>query len=133
MSKPILEMRVALTAEDYARVLAFYQEGLGLDPSELWTNEQGQAVLFELGRATLEIFDEGHAALVDQIEAGARLSGQIRFALEVPDLTAALERVTAWGAKLVHEPVITPWRHHNARVEAPDGLQVTLFQVLDKP
>jgi hypothetical protein len=27
-------------------------------------------------------------------------------------------------------PVVTPWRHHNVRVEDPDGLQVTLFQIL---
>jgi hypothetical protein len=27
--------------------------------------------------------------------------------------------------------VVTPWGHHNARVEDPDGLQVTLFQVVE--
>jgi hypothetical protein len=41
-------------------------------------------------------------------------------------------RVKAKGATLLHEPVITPWRHYNARLQAPDGLQITLFQVLDK-
>jgi methylmalonyl-CoA/ethylmalonyl-CoA epimerase len=84
-----------------------------------------------MGRGTLEIFDEQHAASIDQIEAGQRVSGQVRFALQVPDLDAALKRVTAKGATLVHEPVITPWRHRNARLQSPDGLQITLFQVLD--
>lgn len=130
MQKPILELRVALTVEDFERVVAFYEQGLGLDAAALWTRPEGRGVLYDLGRGTLEIFDEGHAAMVDQIETEGRTSGPVRFALEVPDLDAALERVLAWGATLVHEPVITPWQHRNARVQSPDGLQVTLYQVL---
>jgi len=129
---PILELRVALTAADYERLVTFYQDGLGLDPADLWTNEHGRAVIYDMGRATLEIFDESHAASVDQIEAGGRTSGQIRFALQVPDLDAALQRATAGGATLVHPPIITPWGHRNVRLQSPDGLQITLFQVLDK-
>ncbi|MCI0353129.1 MAG: VOC family protein [Acidobacteriales bacterium] len=129
---PILELRVALTAADYDRLVTFYQDGLGLDPAALWTNESGRAVMYELGRGTLEIFDESHAASVDQIEAGQRTSGQIRFALQVPDLDAALERALAWGATLVHPPVTTPWGDYNVRLQSPEGLQITLFQVLDK-
>lgn len=130
MTAPILEMRVALTTADYESLVAFYRDGLGLDPAALWTTETTHAVLFELGRATLEIFDEPHAAMVDQLEVGQRVSGQVRFALQVPDVDAALERVLAWGATLVHEPVVTPWRDRNARVQSPDGLQITLFQSL---
>jgi len=128
---PILELRVALTTADYERLVMFYQDGLGLDPADLWTNEHGRAVIYDMGRATLEIFDESHAASVDQIEAGRRTSGQIRFALQVPDLDAALQRATAGGATLVHPPIITPWGHRNVRLQSPDGLQITLFQVLD--
>ena len=132
MTAPILELRVALTAQNYDQLVAFYMEALGLEPAQLWTNEHDRAVIFDIGRATLEIFDEPHAAVIDQIEVGQRLSGQIRFALEVPDLDKAIERLKAKGATLLHEPVITPWRHYNAHFQAPDGLQITLFQVLDK-
>jgi len=83
-----------------------------------------------MGRGTLELFDQNHAAHIDQIEAGRQVSGQIRFAFEVPDLKAALERVLAKGAILEHEPVMTPWNHHNARMRSPEGLQITLFQNL---
>ncbi|MFO7324030.1 MAG: VOC family protein [Chloroflexota bacterium] len=131
MQKPVLELRVALTVDDYERLVAFYRDGLGLDPAALWTTETSKAVLFELGRGTLEIFDDAHAAQVDEIEVGRRVSGPVRFALQVPDLNAALERLRAWGATVVHEPVVTPWRDYNARVQSPDGLQVTLFQPLD--
>jgi catechol 2,3-dioxygenase-like lactoylglutathione lyase family enzyme len=129
-SHPVLELRVALTTQDFERLTKFYCEGLGLTPAQLWTNENDKALLLEMGRATLEIFDEPHAAIVDELEAGKRISGQIRFALEVPDLKTAMERLIAHGATLVHPPVITPWNHHNVRLQDPDGMQITLFQVL---
>jgi catechol 2,3-dioxygenase-like lactoylglutathione lyase family enzyme len=127
----VLELRVALTSAAFERLLAMYTIGLGLEPSELWTNNGDRAALLAMGRATIEIFDEAHAALVDELEVGARVSGPIRLALEVPDVDAALARVLAHGATLVHPPVITPWHHKNARVQDPDGLQITLFQVLE--
>lgn len=129
---PVLELRVALTTQEYDRLVEFYCAGLGLEPAELWTGEQDRAMILSMGAATLELFDEPHAAAVDQIEAGARVSGPIRFALRVPDLQSALERVVAHGATLVHPPIVTPWGHQNVRVQDPDGLQITLFQVLDQ-
>jgi lactoylglutathione lyase len=128
MTQPVLELRVALTTSDYEKLVRFYTEGLGLEPAALWTSEGGHAMLLELGRGTLELFDENHAASVDQIEVGQRVSGHVRFAIQVPDVDAALERLLAHGATLVHEPVTTPWGDYNARVQSPDGLQVTLFQ-----
>jgi hypothetical protein len=65
---------------------------------------------------------------VDRIEVGERVSGQIRFAFEVPEVHAALERALRYGATLVHEPVLTPWKDLNARVRSPEGLQITLYQ-----
>jgi lactoylglutathione lyase len=125
----VLEMRVALTTDDWEKAIAFYRDGLGMDTGTLWT-EHGKAQIFSAGRATLEVFDHKQAESVDQLEVGERVSGQIRFAFEVPDVKAALERALAYGGKLVHEPVLTPWNDLNARVQAPDGMQITLFQVM---
>jgi catechol 2,3-dioxygenase-like lactoylglutathione lyase family enzyme len=130
-NQSILELRVALTTGDYERLVKFYTEGLGLEPAQLWNNGQGQALILDMGRATLEIFDETQAQTVDQIEAGQRISGQIRFALQVPDLQAAMQRLLAHGAVLVHPPVITPWGDRNVRLQDPDGMQITLFQPHD--
>jgi uncharacterized glyoxalase superfamily protein PhnB len=47
----------------------------------------------------------------------------------VPDLKYALERLLAKGATLVHEPVVTPWGDTTVRLQDPDGMQITLFQV----
>jgi methylmalonyl-CoA/ethylmalonyl-CoA epimerase len=126
---PVLEFRVAFTSADFERLVKFYIEGLGIEPSAIWNNGQGQGVVLDMGRATLEIFDEDQAQTVDQIEAGGRISGQIRFALQVPDLREAMERLLAHGAKLVHPPVLTPWGDYNVRLQDPDGMQITLFQV----
>ncbi len=123
-----MQLRVALTTSDYDRLVRFYCDGLGLEPAQLWHNEQGRAMLLDLGHATLELFDEAQAETIDRIEAGRRVSGPVRFALQVPDLDAALERLLAHGATLVHPPVLTPWGDRNARLQDPDGMQITLFQ-----
>lgn len=124
----IFELRVAVTSQDYERLVKFYCLGLGIEPAAVWNNDGGKAMMLEMGRATLEIFDERQAEVIDGLEVGKRVSGQIRFALQVPDMKAAMERMLANGATLVHEPVMTPWGDFNVRLQDPDGMQITLFQ-----
>jgi len=124
----IFELRVALTVKDFERSVKFYTEGLGIEPAAFWNNGQGRALILEMGKATLEIFDEAQAETIDQIEAEKRVSGQIRFALQVPDIDVAMVKLLADGASLVHEPVVTPWGDRNVRLADPDGMQVTLFE-----
>jgi lactoylglutathione lyase len=128
---PVIELRVALTTSDYERLVKFYCDGLGLDPAAIWNNDGGKALILDMGKATLELFDERQAEIIDQLEAGQRVSGQIRFALQVPDLNAAVKRLLAHGATLVHGPVQTPWGDMNVRLQDPDGMQITLFQPPD--
>ena len=128
----VMELRVALTTEAFERMSGFYREGLGLEPAQVWPEDQGRALVLDLGKATLELFDEKQAETVDQIEVGRRVSGSIRFALQVPDLDAASERLLAHGATLVHPAVVTPWGDRCVRLQDPDGLQITLYQVPDQ-
>ena len=44
-----------------------------------------------------------------------------------------MQRLLVNGAVLVHPPVQTPWGDTNVRLQDPDGLQVTLFQVPGSP
>jgi catechol 2,3-dioxygenase-like lactoylglutathione lyase family enzyme len=124
----INEFRVALTCDDFDAVIAFYRDGLGLDPGEVWTGN-GTGQMFFAGRGILEIFDVAYAKSVDEIEVGKKISGQIRFAFQVTDVFAAVERAVDYGATLIHEPVLTPWNDLNARMQSPDGMQITLFEV----
>jgi catechol 2,3-dioxygenase-like lactoylglutathione lyase family enzyme len=128
----ILELRVALTVRDYEHSVKFYCDGLGIEPAALWNNGDGHALILDMGKATLEIFDEAQAKTIDQLEAGQRVSGQVRFALQVSDLKSAMERLLAHGAILVHPPVVTPWGDYNVRLQDPDGMQITLFQPQNK-
>jgi methylmalonyl-CoA/ethylmalonyl-CoA epimerase len=124
----ILEFRVSLTVSDYDKLLVFYKNSLDLETVEQWDNEQGRGVIFDVGKATLELLDEKLANSVDQIEAGKRVSGQVRFAIQVPELGETTDAILANGGAKVYESVMTPWGDHNQRVQAPDGLQITLFK-----
>lgn len=129
---PVLQLRVALTSSAYERLVQCYCTGLGLEPAQVWTHGEGHGLMLEMGQGTLELFDERYAEHIDELEAGRRVSGQVRFALQVPDLQAAMERLLANGATLVHAPVVTPWGDYNVRLQDPDGLQITLFEVREQ-
>ena len=123
----VSELRIALTVRDFDEAVSFYRDALGLEQLADWSSADGRVVLLAAGRATLELFDDAQAAHVDRIEVGARVSGPVRLALEVADSGATAERLVAAGAELVGAPVRTPWGDRNARVRAPDGMQLTLF------
>jgi len=123
----VTELRVALTVEDFDRAVAFYRDALGLEQIADWSSDTGRVIVLEAGRATLELFDQAQAEAVDAIEAGRRVSGTVRLAVEVGDSFELAERLVEAGAERVAEPVIAPWGDRNARVRAPDGMQLTLF------
>jgi lactoylglutathione lyase len=105
----------------------FYRDVLGLEQIADWSSDDGSVVVLEAGRATLELLDEAQADYVDRIEAGRRVAGPVRLAVEVPDSAATAHRLIEAGAEQVAEPVTTPWGDRNARVKAPGGMQLTLF------
>ena len=125
------ELRVALTVADFAGAVAFYRDALGMEQVADWSSDTGRVILLSAGQATLELLDEAQAATVDRVEAGSRVSGTVRLAIEVEDRDAVADRLTAAGAEPVAPPVTTPWGDRNARVRAPDGMQLTLFSSAD--
>lgn len=129
---PVLELRLALTSQQYDRLVDFFCAGLGIQPDQLWHNDEGRAAILDMGHATLELFDEAQAEEVDRIEVGHRVSGPIRLALQVPDMDKAVQCLIAHGGILIHPPILTPWGDRNARILSPDGLQITLFQKSEK-
>ncbi|HET7855959.1 MAG TPA: VOC family protein [Gaiellaceae bacterium] len=132
MAGRVRELRVALSVKDYAEALRFYRDALGLPVLEAWENEGGSGAVLDAGRATLELLSVDQAELVDQVEVGRKdVAGPVRLALEVDDSEATAERLAAGGAERLADPVVTPWRHRNVRLRAPDGMQLTLFTVLD--
>ena len=127
----VAELRVALTVNDFEQALAFYRDALGLEQIADWSGEQGRVILLDAGRATLELLDNAQAAYVDGIEAGSRVAGHVRLAMDVGDSDEVSRRLLAAGAERVAPPVETPWGDRNARLRSPDGMQLTLFSAGD--
>ena len=123
----VTELRIALTVQDFDQALAFYRDALGLEQIADWSSGAGRVVALNAGRATLELFDDAQAETVDAVEAGRRVSGTVRLAAKVTDSEDMARRLVAAGAAQVAPPVMTPWGDRNARVRAPDGMQLTLF------
>lgn len=130
-SRPVSELRLAVTVDDFDGAIAFYRDAFGLPEIEAWATPEGRGAVLDAGRATLELVDAAQAELIDSIEVGRRVAGPIRVALELADSAATADRLTAAGAAYLGEgPVVTPWRHRNVRLAAPGDLQLTLFTVL---
>ena len=118
-----------LWVRDAQRSLRFYRDVLGMP--ELAAYAEGgddRVVILDAGRATIELATPEHKRTVDRVEAGGRPSRRIRLALEVDDTPAQTQRLVDAGARLTAEPVMTPWRSVNSRLETAADLEVTLFQ-----
>ena len=131
MAGEVSEMRLVVTAPDFDEALRFYRDVLGLREIGAFDDGAGRVSILDAGRATLELSDVPHAEHIDRLEVGRRVAGHIRVAFAVPDATGATDRLVAGGATLVAPPVETPWRSLNSRLEAPAGLQLTLFEALE--
>jgi lactoylglutathione lyase len=131
MTGGVRELRLVVTAPDYDEALRFYRDVLGLREIGAFDDGAGRVSILDAGRATLELSDVPHAEHIDRLEVGRRVAGHIRVALEVADAAGTTDRLVAGGATLIAAPVETPWRSLNSRLEAPAGLQLTLFQALE--
>lgn len=129
---PVRQMRLVVTADDYEAALRFYRDALGLPELAAFTAEGGRVTILDAGRATLELTDPLHAAYIDRVEVGQRVAGHVRVAFEVEDARAATARLADAGARVIASPVVTPWNSLNARMDGPAGLQLTLFEELDR-
>jgi predicted enzyme related to lactoylglutathione lyase len=130
--EPVRQMRLVVEADDYDAAIRFYRDVLGL-PEELAVSgpEGAKVTILAAGRATLEIANPAQKRYIDQVEVGRQVAGKLRVAFEVTDAHGVTRRLVDGGAELIAPPTETPWRSLNARLAAPGGLQLTLFQELD--
>lgn len=124
-------MRLVVEASDYDEAVAFYRDSLG-GVQELQVHGEGaeKVTILDVGRATLEISNPEQVVMIDEVEVGRRVAPRLRVAFEVADADGATEDLVAAGAELLAPPMRTPWDSLNSRLEAPAGLQITLFQEL---
>lgn len=131
-SAPVLQLRVIVEAEDFDAAIAFYRDTLGLPEQAAFEGDGDARVsILDAGRATLEISNPAQKRMIDQLETGARQGPGIRLAFEVTDGRGVTTKLAEAGATVVGGPCETPWRSLNARLDAPAGLQITVFEELE--
>jgi predicted enzyme related to lactoylglutathione lyase len=126
----VRELRLVVTVDNHEQALRFYRDVLGLPELADFSSPDANVRLLDAGRATVEIVDRRQAEFIDRVEVGERVAGHIRVALEVDNATEGTAKLVEAGATVLAEPTRTPWNSLNARLTAPDGLQLTLFEEL---
>jgi lactoylglutathione lyase len=126
----VRELRLVVTVENHEQALRFYRDVLGLPELADFSSPDGNVRLLDAGHATVEIVDQRQAEFIDRVEVGERVAGHIRVALEVDHAAEDTAKLVEAGATVLAEPTRTPWNSLNARLTAPDGLQLTLFEEL---
>jgi predicted enzyme related to lactoylglutathione lyase len=127
-----MQLRLVVEAEDFNEALAFYRDALGLPEQAAFQGDNdARVVILDAGRATLELCNTAQKEMIDAVEVGHPASPKIRVAFEVADTNGATTRLVEAGATLIAAPVETPWRSLNSRLDAPAGLQITLFEELE--
>jgi predicted enzyme related to lactoylglutathione lyase len=126
-------MRLVVEAADYDEAVAFYRDVLGAPEELVAEGEAGARVtILDVGRATLELSNPAQVAMIDEVEVGHRVAPRLRVAFEVGDAEAVTRQLESAGAEVIAPPTLTPWQSLNARLDAPAGLQITVFQELDE-
>lgn len=129
--RPVRQLRLVVEADDLDAAVAFYRDVLGLPEQLAVDGPAGErVVILQAGRATLELVNPAQHRMIDDVEVGRRVAPRLRVAFEVADSRATTADLVAAGASLVAEPTETPWRSLNARLDAPGGLHITVFQEL---
>ncbi|MGH1564493.1 VOC family protein [Mumia sp. DW29H23] len=128
---PVLQLRLVVEAEDYEEAVRFYRDVLGLPEQAAFEGDgDARVTILEAGRATLELANPAQRRMIDEVEVGRPTTPRLRVAFEVRDGEARTSRLVDAGATLVASPRETPWRSLNSRLDAPAGLQITLFEEL---
>lgn len=128
----VRQLRLVVEADDYDAAVAFYRDALGLTEQAAYEGEgDAKVMILNAGLATLEIANPAQVRMIDGVEAEGKPSARIRIAFEVDDSPSVTNDLVEAGAELIAEPRETPWRSVNSRLDAPAGLQLTVFQELE--
>lgn len=114
---------VRIVTQDLDRLIEFYQRLSGIEAARL---ADGFAELRFEG-ATLAISSE---RLIELFNAGAATAAANRSAileLEVEDVDAVFERMSASGTNIVMPPTTMPWGNRSLLMRDPDENLVNLF------
>jgi predicted enzyme related to lactoylglutathione lyase len=117
----VLSSRILLHPADLGRSRQFYRDVLGLAVYREFGPQADPSVVFFLGGGLLEI--SGPAA--------GPPGQSVQIWLQVRDVHAEHQRLTAAGARVLREPAVESWGLTEMWIEDPDGVGVVLVEVPD--
>jgi catechol 2,3-dioxygenase-like lactoylglutathione lyase family enzyme len=115
----VLSSRILLRPVDLGRSRHFYRDVLGLAVYREFGSLADPSVVFFLGSGFLEV--SGPAA--------TRPVRSAQIWLQVRDVHAEHERLTAAGVRVLREPTVEPWGLTEMWIEDPDGVGIVLVEV----
>jgi catechol 2,3-dioxygenase-like lactoylglutathione lyase family enzyme len=115
----VLSSRILLRPADLDRSQHFYRDVLGLAVYREFGSPAEPGMVFFLGAGFLEV--SGHA-----VGSGG---APVLIWLQVRDVRAEYERLTAAGARILREPQAESWGLTEMWIEDPDGVRIVLVEV----
>ncbi len=115
----VLSSRTLLRPTDPERSRAFYGEQLGLPVYREFGTGPERGTVYFLGGGFLEVAGRADTAP----------SSALKLWLQVPDVTAAHEELSAAGVEVRRPPVQEPWGLIEMWIADPDGTEIVLVEV----
>lgn len=114
----VLSSRILIRPADPGRSRRFYRDVLGLAVCREFGPPDDPGVVFFLGQGLLEVSGRG-----------AGRPGPVMIWLQVRDVRAEHERLSAAGVRVVRGPATEPWGLTEMWIEDPDGVRIVLVEV----
>ncbi len=115
----VLSSRILLRPADLDRSQHFYRDVLGLAVYREFGSPAERGMVFFLGSGFLEV--SGRAA--------GSAEGSMMIWLQVRDVRAEHERLTAAGARVLRGPQSESWGLTEMWIEDPDGVRIVMVEV----
>jgi len=135
----VSQLRLVIEVSDWSAALRFYRDALGLGNMYGYATDDVAQLVLEAGKGSIELVHpslpsmDSEAELSDTTEISDPQVPRMRLAFETNNSKALIEELVAAGAKPVIEPTIVPTDSYSGRLEAPDGMPITIFQSLSGP
>jgi predicted enzyme related to lactoylglutathione lyase len=115
----VLSSRILLRPADLERSQRFYRDELGLAIYREFGSPSAPGLVFFLGSGFLEVSGRS---------AGPR-GRSVMIWIQVRDIRAECERLSAAGVRVLREPEKEPWGLIEMWIEDPDGTPIVLVEV----
>ena len=120
----VLSSRILLRPADLDQSRRFYRDVLGLAIYREFGSTADPGLVFFLGSGFLEISGHGPGAP----------GRSVMIWIQVRDVHAEHERLSAAGVRVLREPQTEPWGLIEMWIEDPDGVHIVLVEIpLDHP